>query len=325
MDRIPEIDNALYVLSEPQDGKKGVICVSFYDIEPIWAKYCDYIKNFYWVVGMVSGTSTATVETLRHKGHVDLYMFPSASFKQDVLRTYHAHHYARGLIIDGVESKSEYTKEHPEKQYDFITVMNFAHQKLWGMICDLAEEMPDKKFMATANNFGNHNYLIGEEYKQRLLSLPNVEIKKSAGHFEYGNRLRSSKVMIHACDYDPGIQVIGEAMVHDVPVLLPVNASSAARRLISPRTGLFFRYHELREKARLALELVSEGFFSPAEEYRKKFGPESFLERIEKALEFYGFGNYSLSFPKEGRSSSSGLIGGAIETRHKLKKISGAS
>ena len=47
MNRIPEIDKCLYVLSEPTQDKKGVICVSFYDIEPFWEQHCDYIKNFY--------------------------------------------------------------------------------------------------------------------------------------------------------------------------------------------------------------------------------------------------------------------------------------
>jgi hypothetical protein len=320
MNRIPEIDKSLYVLSEPTQDKKGVVCVSFYDIEPFWEKHCDYIKNFYWVLGLVSGTSAATLGALTHRGHIDLYMFPNSSFKQDVLRCSNRHS-CKGIILDPTEAKTEYVKENHEKKYDFITVMNLEHQKLWGIICDLAQEMPDKKFLATANNFQNYTYYLGDEYKSRILSTPNIEVKLSAGHFEYGNRLRSSKVMIHACDYDPGIQVIGEAMAHDVPVLLPVHASSASRRLITPRTGLFFRYHELKEKASLALELFSKGSFSPANEYQKRFGCERFLTKIEKALEFYGFGTYQLTFQGKGRTCSNGIIGGAIETRHKLKTL----
>ena len=320
MNRIPEIDKCLYVLSEPTQDKKGVICVSFYDIEPFWEQHCDYIKNFYWVLGLVSGTSTATLGALTHRGHIDLYMFPNSSFKQDVLRCSNIHS-CKGIILDPTEAKAEYVKESHGKKYDFITVMNLEHQKLWGMICDLAQEMPDKKFLATVNNFTDHTYCLGDEYKRRLLSLPNIELKPSAGPSEYGVRLKSSKLMIHACDYDPGVGVIGEALAHNIPVIVPVNASSSIRRLISPKTGLFFRYNELREKATLALDLISKGFFSPAEEYQKRFGCEIFLTKIEKALEFYGFGTYQLTFQNGGRTSSDGIIGGAIEIRHKLKNI----
>jgi len=319
--KFEQFKHELAILREPSNGYKGLMIVACWEKPEGIEIYEKFLKERYYMISHTGGTKSIHPDFLRYN-FFDIITCPESSFAQDVLNfdihgtpvfTYHecvAQHYI--------------PEEHSfEKIYDVITVMRIDHQKLWMMICDLAERYPNRLFLAVCKGFGEETGLRKEDadyIKDRMRSLSNLEIRDGVPQYELKQIMCQTRMMIHPCDFEPGPLAVSDALACDLPVMLPSNVFAGSKKLISPKTGLFFNYADIFNRFELMFDLIDKGVFSPREYYLRHWGLENherrFKEFIQLAIdEDYPVEEINFSLArKSGPGGINSIVGKAMGT-----------